>query len=223
MLIDVLLTAHVPFQTPLVLIISLFTFPWPVCASLCVCGLSTSASSVPGVARCQHSVTKVLPLTPVTQKQIHTGRKVTRGKEFKISSHILTFCHSFSLSTHPYCLSSALLHTYTHTHTNIPEPSKLESKVPIAFLIRIASGTVSKSKLCELQSPCTRLDIKALSQLLYRHIPAPCKLTCSVIRRSYKHRRCQLCLCFVCSRCPLYVHVGKGLTFWVLIKFSSDD
>ncbi len=110
---------------------------------------------------------------PDAHKRIHTytGRKVMRGRELKISTHILTFCHSFSLSlsstqthtdTHRHSLTVivCLLHFFTHTCTNIPEPSKLESKVPIALLIRTAPGRVSKSKLCELQSLCMRWTSK---------------------------------------------------------------
>lgn len=90
------------------------------------------------------------------QTRTHTGRKVMRG-----SAHILTFCHLFSLSVSCTHIPSPLLsHFFEHMHTNIPEPSKLESEVPIAFLIRNASGGVSKSKLCELQSPPTEVGIK---------------------------------------------------------------
>ena len=72
-----------------------------------------------------------------------------KGIEFQnqcIYSHFLSFNFSFSL---PH--TSRLLRFFTHMH-KYTEPSTLESKVPIAFLIRMASGRVSKSKLCELQS-----------------------------------------------------------------------
>ena len=39
---------------------------------MCVCGLSISDSSVPWVTGCQHSVTKVLPVTPAAQPHRHS-------------------------------------------------------------------------------------------------------------------------------------------------------
>lgn len=78
-----------------------------LCVHVCVCGQFSSATSVPRVARRQHTITKVLPFTPATHKQTHSGRKAMRaGRVFKISAHILTFCQTFSLS-----LSSAHIHS----------------------------------------------------------------------------------------------------------------
>lgn len=114
----------------LILIISLFTFSWPVCVRFC--GLSASASSVPRVARCQHSVTKALPVAPTTQA--HTSRKVMRGREFKnqrTHSHFLSFIFSL-IHTQSLTLIVRPLCSYaknTQMCANMAESSELESGV----------------------------------------------------------------------------------------------
>lgn len=111
-----------------------------VCVYMCDCPPSLSLKWLHVNTTSQRCYLKHQPPT-------HDGQRA-------VSTHILTFVIHSSLSTRshrPYCVTSALL---THTCTNTAEPSELESKVPNAFLIRVASGRLSKRSLCELQSPC---------------------------------------------------------------------
>lgn len=157
MFIDVFLTCHIQFQTPSSPSF-LFSPFCDLCVLLCVhvfflwiiliCHFSPSSDSM----STQHHKGATFNTSHAdAHQQIHTctSRKVMRGRELKISAHILTFCHSFSLSlssTHTLTVIVCLLQFFTHTCTNIPEPSKLESKVPIALLIRNAPGRVSKKQ-----------------------------------------------------------------------------
>lgn len=149
--------------------------------------------------------------------QPHTS-KHTRGERRWGPAECSKSVHIFSLSVkpflfpslphtsiHPYYLSSAVI--YNHMHE--PEPSELESKVPIAFLISIAPGRVSKSKLCELQSLCMRWTSKLcliFCIVTFRHL-----VNSPVVwfKEWYKHIHCQLCMCFL----ALHVHVGIGWHF----------
>lgn len=86
------------------------------------------------------------------------GRKVMKDRELKTNAHAV-----FSLSVihvlfhsntfiHSHCLVFTFLHMLAQKYSTWVLPgSELKSKVPIAFLIRIALSRVYKSKLPELQ------------------------------------------------------------------------
>lgn len=177
--------------------------------TVCICEIVCRPSLL-WVSPCQHSITKVLPLTPSS----HTWHGLEGDEGHRaVSAHILTFVIHSSLSTHshhPYCVTSALL---THTCTNTAEPSELESKVPIAFLIRVASGRLSKRSLCELQSPCMSWTSKLclVWAVGLEHLVNSPGVWFS---EYYECIHCQLCMCFVCFVYPLHIHEGIVWHFW---------
>lgn len=133
----VFLTGQVPFQThsSSSFLFSPFCDP---CVLLCFCGLSTSASSVPGVTQCQHSFTEVLPLTPATQTHTskYTHTQVERWWGAKIQhtySRFMLFIFSFPLfHTHSLTAIVCLLHFFIHaqiypSHLNLKVRSPLHS------------------------------------------------------------------------------------------------
>lgn len=124
--------------------------------TVCICQFSPSSGSMS--TQCHRGATLN---TCFTHEDECWGRVKSQG----IYYHILSFViHFLFLSPNPKPLHSpfifCLVQFFTHISTNISQPSELESKVPFAFLIRIASSRVSTNRPCELQLRCSRWTSK---------------------------------------------------------------